>query len=73
MNGILYHKSKPFLGKTSILKKLFLQEYHDTPSGGHAGVFKTYKSIQQSVFWEGLKKDVTDYVSTCQQMKYIPH
>lgn len=63
------------MAKNSTLKTLFLQEYHDSPIEGHTGILKTFKCIQQDVFWEGLKKDVADYVSTChtcQQTQYVP-
>lgn len=69
-----YTISKKFLGENSTLKKLFLKEYHDLPIGGHAGILKKIKHIQQNVYWEGIRKDVTDYVSSCltyQQTKYV--
>lgn len=74
INVILYYKRKPFLGKTSSLKSLFLQNYHES-LGRHAGAFKTLKRIKQNVHWEGIKQDIKEYVSachTCQQTKYIP-
>ena len=61
LNGLLMCRDCLFLDKDSSLKTLLLQEFHETPIGGHA-------SVQ-----EGMKKDVKDYVGqcyTCQTVKY---
>lgn len=50
-----------------------LQEFHETPIGGHAGVERTFMQLSASFYWEGMRKDVKDYVSncvTCQTVKY---
>ena len=61
------------LDKDSFLKTLLLQEFHETPIGGHAGVQRTYLRLAANFVWEGMKKDVKDYVGqcyTCQTVKY---
>ena len=50
-----------------------LKEFHDTTAGGHSGFFRTYKRMSALVFWEGMKKDIQQYVQeceTCQWNKY---
>jgi len=50
-----------------------LHKYHTTPLGGHAGIFRTYRRIGQSLHWMGMKKSVNDHVQACvvcQQNKY---
>lgn len=73
--GILYYKNKPYLSKNSSLIPLFLQEFHASPTGGHAGVTKTFNRLKDNVYWESMYKDTKDFVSTCltcQQTKYVP-
>ena len=45
---------------------MILREFHDSASGGHSGFFRTYKRIATILFWEGMKKDIQEYVRTCE-------
>ena len=43
------------------------REYHDSPdSGGHDGIRKPYLKISERFFLPGLRKDVTEYVRSCE-------
>lgn len=55
-NGILYYKGKSFMNKNSSLKNFFLHEYHETPTGGHGGIFKTSKQLSQNIFGKACDK-----------------
>jgi hypothetical protein len=58
------------------LRRTFLQEYHDTPTSGHPGVWKTYLMLKRDYWWPTIHKDVEDYVkgcATCQAVKTITH
>jgi hypothetical protein len=58
------------------LRHTFLQDYHDTPTSGHPGVWKTYQVLRRDYWWPNLHKDVEDYVkgcATCQVVKTITH
>lgn len=80
----LLEKEKPVSGKLWPKKKLvvpkllkfipvILAECHDSKTWGHSGVLKTIKRIQQSFTWEGLKKQVQDYVVECQICQMHKH
>lgn len=73
-NGRLHYKGRMVLvAKSEWIPKL-LDEFHTTPTGGHSGVYRTYRRIAQSLFWIGMKKSVTEYVArclVCQQHKYL--
>nr|CAN62821.1 hypothetical protein VITISV_013041 [Vitis vinifera] len=46
--------------------------FHDSPTGGHSGVYVTTKRISVVVYWKGLRKFVREYVrncSVCQRFK----
>lgn len=55
INGIIYQSGKPVLSKQSLLKLICLQEFHITPSAGHAGIAKTYSRLAANVFLEDMK------------------
>ncbi|XP_031284841.1 uncharacterized protein LOC116143531 [Pistacia vera] len=69
---LLYHdklvvpKSRPHIQE-------ILHEFHASPIRGHLGFFWTYKHITNVVFWEGMKKDIKEFVDACticKQNKY---
>ncbi|KAJ1387433.1 Retrotransposable element Tf2 [Sesbania bispinosa] len=72
-NGKLLYQGKLVLPKGSPRIPLLLSEFHNSAMGGHSGFFRTYKRISAFVFWEGMRKDIQQYVSACavcQQNKY---
>ena len=42
-----------------------LSEMHDAGSSGHTGIASTYNRISNRVRWPGLRRDVIDYVRSC--------
>lgn len=44
------------------LKTSILQACHDSPFCGHQGMFKTYKRLQDVVFWPKIWDEVKSYV-----------
>lgn len=40
-----------------------LKQYHSNPMGGHSGINNTLAKISQYYTWNGMKADVTEYVS----------
>ena len=66
--GKLYKKNEQ--GKLlKVLKEdeieAILYMTHDHPTGGHFGVNATYNKIMEKYFWKGMKKDIEDYIRTC--------
>ena len=51
--------------KIPALRKLLIQEHHDTPLAGHGGVTKTANSIQRHYWWPKLTADIQAYVGIC--------
>lgn len=56
-----------------INQRQILQEYHDTPMGGHFGAEKTYFSITRKFHWKGMKKDVREYIRNCEICQKTKH
>ena len=58
VDDIIYYKSRIYLVPESYLKRNIIQSTHDSPLSGHHGFLKTYRHIQESFSWKGLKGDV---------------
>lgn len=71
--GHLWYKNRLVLPKDSRFKSLILHEYHTCLLGGHSGMLKTMKRIQQSLYWSHMLKDIQQFVAeygVCQTHKY---
>jgi len=72
IDDLLFFKGKLYIPSTSSFKQLLLEEFHASPVGGHSGVHKTYGRLRENVFWDGMQKDVAQFVKVyliCQQTK----
>lgn len=47
------------------LRLKILHDYHDIPGQGHMGVKKTTKALLSKYYWKTLRKDVQQYVQSC--------
>lgn len=61
----LWYKGRYALPKTSPFISTLLYEYHGLSLGGHMGEHKTYSRIAVEWFWEGIRKQIVDYVKSC--------
>lgn len=42
-----------------------LKQFHDEPTSGHLGSFKTFQKISETYYWPKMKSDVVKYVRSC--------
>lgn len=63
--GLILYKNRVVIPPDSDLITQILQEFHDSPSGGHFGVLRTCKRIAAQFYWPSLNKSVRDYVAAC--------
>jgi len=68
-NGCLFFKSRLVIPRSSLHIPTLLREFHSSPTGGHSGFFHTYKRISQVLYWNGIKRDVQNYVASCEVCK----
>eukprot|EP01018_Ginkgo_biloba_P039789 Gb_05221 [translate_table: standard] len=66
-NGILWYNNKIVVQDIAELKYKILFELHDSPFASHVGRDKTYEVARKYVYWKNMKKEVSDYVRTCEQ------
>lgn len=64
-NGLLFYKNRVVVPPNSDLTCQILQEFHDSPCGGHSGVLRTYKRIASHFFWPSMRKQIQEYVAAC--------
>ena len=69
--GLLY-KNRLSVPNDMELKKKILYESHNTVFTMHPGSNKMYLDMKQFYWWQGMKRDISEYVAkclTCQQVK----
>ena len=74
-SGKLYYKDRLVIPPSSKDQFSLLAEAHSSLVGGHGGVLKTLRRLQQNFFWPRMKQEVEKWVaqcSTCQRNKYSP-
>ena len=71
-DGILHLDGRLCIPDDESIKKQVLFEAHETPYSVHPGATKIYQGLKEHFWWNGMKKDVAEYVSwcfTCQKVK----
>ena len=63
--GILRNGNGIYVPGDEALRQELLSKCHNDPLAGHFGIDKTIDLIKRKYYWEGIPKDVKDYVSTC--------
>ena len=53
--------------KNKILQTNIIRECHDSATGGHLGRDKTIELVSRNFMWEGMNKQIEDYVTTCDE------
>ena len=69
--GVLYKINisgrgrKHLLVVPSILRRDIVKECHDSPTGGHFGIEKTWSKLNERYWWPSAKTSVVSFVSSC--------
>ena len=70
-DGALFHGDRLCVPKGEVQQRV-LAEAHSSAYSIHPGGTKMYKDLQQHFWWNGMKREITQYVSkclVCQQVK----
>ena len=70
--GVLRFGDRLCIPNIRDLKKTILEEAHNSKYSVHPGATKMYQDLKQLYWWEGMKRDITEFVShclICQQVK----
>ena len=61
----LWFEDRVYVPNDSEIRKLILQEAHDSPYSNHPGNTKMYLDLKDIFWWTGMKKDIAEYVAVC--------
>ena len=64
-HGTLWFEDRIYVPNDPEVRKLILQEAHDSPYSIHPGNTKMYLDLKESFWWTGMKKDIAEYVAVC--------
>jgi hypothetical protein len=64
-NGLIFYKNRIWLDPTLPFRLTILEEYHDSPLGGHMGITKTFTKVQANFWWEDMCNDVKAFITEC--------
>ena len=64
-HGTLWFEDRIYVPNDPEIRKLILQEAHDSPYSIHPRNTKTYLDLKESLWWTGMKKDIAEYVAVC--------
>ena len=70
-DGLLLYKGKVVVPADHSLRAKLLYEVHDSKVGGHSGILRTYRRLQQQFYWPKMHKAVQEYVQKCQVCQRI--
>ncbi|KAL1544617.1 hypothetical protein AAHA92_21443 [Salvia divinorum] len=65
IHDVLFYKGRMVVPAHSPWIQRLMAEYHITPTGGHAGAYRTYRRIASNVYWPGMMKHITNFVAAC--------
>lgn len=72
--GLLFYKNRAYISPDHC--RTILAQYHDHPTAGHPGYFKTEELVKCEAWWPGIGAFIRQYIdscATCQQMKADTH
>ena len=63
--GTVWFEKRICVPDNQDLRKLILQEAHDTPYSIHPGNTKMYMDVKERFWWNNLKRDIAEYIAKC--------
>jgi hypothetical protein len=63
--GIIWFEKRVCVPQDPELRKLILQEAHDSPYCIHPRNTKMYMDLKGRFWWSNMKRDVTEYIALC--------
>ncbi|WMV37895.1 hypothetical protein MTR67_031280 [Solanum verrucosum] len=64
-NGGLFYQNKLCIPCDDKLRREILNKAHTSPYAMHPGGTKMYQTIKEHYWWNGMKRDIADFISKC--------
>ena len=61
----LWFEDRIYVPNNAEIRKLILQEAHDSPYSIYLRNTKMYLDLKEHFWWTGMKKDIAEYVAVC--------
>ena len=61
----LWSEDRVYVPNNPEIRKLILQEAHDSPYSIHPRNTKMYLDLKERFWWTGMKKDIAEYAAVC--------
>ena len=68
-DGILTYKGRIYIPDVADLRRVVMDEIHQTLYSGHPGYQNTIATARKKYFWPGMKKDMAEYISRCMKFQ----
>ncbi|KAJ9542437.1 hypothetical protein OSB04_028943 [Centaurea solstitialis] len=65
VDGVCYFKGRIWIPRVEQLRKMIMDEAHQSKYSIHPGSDKMYKGLKEHFWWPGMKRDIATYVSKC--------
>jgi hypothetical protein len=63
--GVVWFEKRVCVPQNPELRKLILQEAHDSPYSIHPGNTKMYMDLKGRFWWSSMKRDIAEYIALC--------
>ena len=70
-DGLLTYKNRIYIPNVADLRKVFMEEIHQTLYSGHPGYQKMIATARKQYFWLGMKNDMAEYISRCMKCQQV--
>ncbi|XP_073362331.1 uncharacterized protein [Aegilops tauschii subsp. strangulata] len=64
-HGAIWFEKRICVPQDADIRKLILQEAHDSPYSIHPGNTKMYLDLRERFWWPSLKREIAGYIATC--------
>ena len=64
-HGAIWFEKRICVPQDADIRKLILQEAHDSPYSIHPGNTKMYLDLRERFWWPSLKREIARYIATC--------
>ena len=64
-DGVLRYTGRLCVPDVGELRQQILAEAHNSRYFIHPGVTKMYRDLREDYWWNGMKRDIADFVSKC--------
>jgi hypothetical protein len=70
-DDLLTYKGRLYIPNYDDLKRFIMDELHKRPYTSHHGYPKMITTTRKLFYWDGLKKDIDDYLAKCLECQQV--